>query len=204
MTYAYTKSISEDFPSQKIHSGVLKSVIEALELSSATIQCINTDDDVCSIVFDVEPSSGDKTSVDGVVAAHTGNAPLVVTWHASSVLTDSEQTVTAIDPDWEEVGGAVTTPDFFTSNVSACKGRVVGMVKANGAGAKLRLKEGVSSPSGGYSVPDTEGGWMEMQWFAPDAPTAGTHQYTLEGQLPVSGATELKVKYVAVSLLEFS
>ena len=77
MSYSYQVSISEDFPNQKVHSSVLQSTIEALELSSATIQYINTDSDVCSIVFDVEPSSEDMTSVDGVVAAHTGIVPSV-------------------------------------------------------------------------------------------------------------------------------
>jgi hypothetical protein len=148
-------------------------------------------------------SSGEEAALDALAAAHTGAAPMVVTWHASSVLTDAEKSITDTDPDWTELGGAVTTPDFFTSNVAACKGRVVGMVKSNGTGAKLRLKEDSTTPSGGFDVPDTSGAWQAMQWFSPDAPTSGTHAYMLEGQLPSSGATAVSVKFVAVSLLEF-
>lgn len=144
-----------------------------------------------------EMSQAEKDAVDAA-------QPVSVKWHASSVLTDSEKTLSVATPGWEELGGTVTTPSFFATNVAACKGRVVGKVKSNGAGAKLRLKEGSATPSGGYDVPDTDGEWVNMQWFAPDAPTTGTHEYTLEGQLPSSGATEVSVKYVAVSLLEFS
>jgi len=153
--------------------------------------------------FPTTLSPTEETALDALVAAHTGVAPTQIKLHASSVLTDHEKTATDTDPNWSEVGGAVTTPNFFTPNVSNCKGRVVGMVQANGTGAKLRVREEGSIPSGGYDVPDTSGEWQTMQWFAPDSPTAGTHKYTLEGQLPSSGATVLKVKYVAISLLEF-
>ena len=144
-----------------------------------------------------EMSQAEKDAVDAAVQPS-------VRWHASSVLTDAEKSVTETSPSWQELGGSVTTPSFFTPNVSSCKGRVVGQVKTNGTGAKLRLKEGSTTPSGGYDVPDTSGEWTNMQWFSPDAPTTGTHLYALEGQLPVSGATSMSVKYVAVSLLEFS
>jgi hypothetical protein len=204
MSYSYQVSISEDFPNQKVHSISLKTAVDALELESATLQYINTDGDDCFLVFDIEPSSEDITAIDGVIDAHTGNPSPVVVWHASSVLAESEKSTSDTDPNWTELGGSVTTPNFFTPNVAACLGRVVGMVKTNGTGAKLRLREGEVIPTGGYNVPDTEGEWTAMQWFAPDHPTAGTHSYALEGQLPTSGATELKVKYVAVSLLEFT
>lgn len=154
--------------------------------------------------FPTDLSSSEQTALDALVAAHTGAAPLEVKWHASSVLTDHEESITDTDPGWTELGGAVTTPSFFTPNVAACKGRVVGLCKTNGTGVKLRLRENSTTPSSAQELPDTGGVWQPMQWFSPDAPTEGTHQYTLEGQLPTSGATEAAVKYVAVSLLEFA
>lgn len=154
--------------------------------------------------FPTELSGDEQTALANLCAAHTGAAPMLVTWHASSVLCESQKTVTDTDPDWTELGGSVTTPSFFTPNVAACKARVVGLYKTNGANAKIRIREDDSAPSGDITLDDTSGQWSTMQWFSPDAPSAGTHKYTLEGQLPSSGATELAVKYVAVSLLEFS
>jgi len=148
-------------------------------------------------------SSGEEAALDALAAAHTGVPPTQIIWHAVSALTDDVKSVSDTDPAWTELGGTVTTPDFFTSNVLACRGRIVGMVKSNGTGGKLRMREDSTVPSGGYDVPDTSGEWQPMQWFSPDAPTAGTHYYTLEGQLPSSGATSLEVKFSSVSLLEF-
>jgi hypothetical protein len=165
---------------------------------------LDTGDITVYVGFASSLSGGEETALDALVAAHTGAPPTQVIWHASSVLAECPHGAEATDPNWDELGGTVTTPDFFTDTPQNCKGRVVGMVKTNGTGAKLRLREDDDTPSGGYDVPDTSGEWQAMQWFTPDNATAGTHSYILEGQLPTSGATQLEVKYVAVSLLEFA
>lgn len=201
--------LNTDFPNDIFNEDSLKNEIAANESITTSLDYIRSSEDVDAgtttvyFGFASELSQDEQTALDGVVAAHQGTPPMQVIWHASSVLTDSEKSTTDTDPDWTELGGAVTTPDFFTPNIQNCKGRVVGKVKTNGSGAKLRLREDTTTPPSGYDVPDTGGEWMNMQWFSPDAPTAGTHEYTLEGQLPTSGATQLSVKYVAVSLLEF-
>lgn len=207
--YAHT-----DFLNDVFHEDSLKAEVAANESITTALDGITSVEAVdeggdptgnitVTFHFPVDLSAGEQTALDSLVAAHTGAAPIEVRWHASSVLTDQEQTVTDTDPGWTELGGAVTTPDFFTSNVSACKGRVVGMFKTNGTGAKLRLREGDATPSAAHDLPDTSGEWQAMQWFTADNATSGTHLYTLEGQLPQSGATAVSVKFVAVSLLEF-
>jgi len=158
---------------------------------------------VVTFTFESDLSSGEQTALDSLVANHEGTPPVKVKWLAASNLAIDQHQITDTDPSWTEIGISVTTPSFFTPNVSSCKGRVVGLVKSNGTGAKLRLREDSETPSGGFDIPDTEGEWEAMQWFSPDSPTEGTHAYTLEGQLPSSGATEVYVKGVAVSLLEF-
>lgn len=204
--YSY---LSTAFPNDRFNEDSLKLEVGANPAITTTLDYIRSSEDVGEgtttvyFGFASELSQDEQTALDAVVAAHQGNPPLQVIWHASSVLTDSEKSTSDVAPDWTELGGAVTTPSFFTPNVQSCKGRVVGKVKTNGTGAKLRLRENTTIPSGGYDVPDTGGEWTNMQWFSPDAPTEGTHEYILEGQLPESGATELVVKYVAVSLLEF-
>ena len=202
--------VHTDFLNDIFHEDKLEQEIAADETITTELDhiCTSEDEDTGVVTvtfhFPTDLSSGEETALDSLVAAHDGSAPTQIIWHASSVLTDQVASTTDTDPDWTELGGTVTTPDFFTDNPQNCKGRVVGMVKSNGTGGKLRLREGDSTPSGGYDVPDTSGAWQSMQWFTPDNATAGTHTYTLEGQLPSSGATQLDVKYVAVSLLEFA
>jgi hypothetical protein len=208
--YAHTDFLNDIFNEDSLKLAVASESEITAELDGITSkESVDEDGEptgniIVTFHFPVDLSAGEQTALDALVAAHTGAAPTVVKWHASSVLTDHEKAIEAVPDAWTELGGAVTTPDFFTPNVSACKGRVVGMCKTNGEGTKVRLKEDDTAPSGHYVLPDTSGEWQAMQWFSPDPPTAGTHSYTLEGQLPTSGATAASVKYVAVSLLEFS
>lgn len=202
-----------DFLNDTFSEDSLKLEVAADESITSTLDTITSSEAVdengdptgnITVTFDFQTdlSAGEITALDALVAAHTGADPVQVVFHASSVLADHEVSATDTDPGWTELGGAVTTPSFFAGVLAACKGRVVGQVKSNGTGAKLRIcEDGVES--GSFDVPDTEGAWQQMQWFSTDAPSEGLHTYTIEGQLPTSGATELKVKYVAVSLLEF-
>lgn len=202
----------------KIHTDFLNDIFneDSLKLAVAADEGIeteltnissseNVETGITTVTFEFasELSGDEQTALSALVAAHPGTPPTRVRRHATSVLTPYEKAVTETDPSWTKLGVSVTTPDFFTQNLFACKGRVVGRVKSNGTGGKLRIREDAEIPSGGYDVPDTQGEWEEMQWFSPDAPTAGTHTYILEGQLPTSGATVIEVEGVAISLLEF-
>lgn len=207
--YAHTDFLNDVFNEDSLEAEVAadESITTALD-NVTSIEAIDENDDptgnfTVTFHFPTDLSAEEQTALDALVAAHTGAPPVSVKWHASSVLTDHEKSATDTAPDWTELGGAVTTPIFFTPNIAACKGRIVGQYKTNGTGAKLRLREGDSTPTAPFDVPDSGGEWAEMQWYSSDAPTAGTHPYILEGQLPESGATILSVKYVAVSLLEF-
>lgn len=203
--YEHTDFLNDAFNEDKLVQEVAANETITTELDHiSSSEDLDTGVTTVTFHFPTDLSSGEETALDSLVAAHTGTPPTQVIWHASSVLTDQEASATDTDPGWTELGGTVTTPDFFTATPQNCKGRVVGMVKSNGTGGKLRLREDDDTPSGGYDVPDTSGAWQAMQWFTPDNATAGTHTYTLEGQLPSSGATQLLVKYVAVSLLEFA
>ena len=67
----YTYSISGDFPNAKEDSSRLSR--EILDSSISTpLERIDTDGDDCDIWFDDALSGGDKTTLDGLVAAHTG------------------------------------------------------------------------------------------------------------------------------------
>jgi hypothetical protein len=69
MTYTY--SIQNDFPNHKISSDRLAQEIQQSAIVVA-LNCINTAGDVCDILFKAELSEGNKTILDGLVAAHSG------------------------------------------------------------------------------------------------------------------------------------
>jgi len=204
-TYDYEKSITA------FNEDSLKLEVAADENITTTLNSITSEEGIdengdptgtATITFHFESAltSGEETALDSLVAAHTGTPPLVPVYRASSKILTEEKSVTESGPGWEVLGGAVTTPSFFTPNVAACKGRVVGEYKSQGTGAKLRIcEDGVDS--GQFDVPDTSGAWTKMQWFSTTAPVVGTHTYTIEGQL--NDATSCSVRFVDVSLLEF-
>ena len=74
MSTKYTYSIQTDFPNHAENSTTLTAEIG---LSSITVALdhIDTDGDVCDIWFKAALSEGEETTLDGVVAAHTGVAP---------------------------------------------------------------------------------------------------------------------------------
>jgi hypothetical protein len=196
-----------DFANDTFNEDQLKLEIAANETITAELDHIHSHEDVetgvitVEFYFSTELSGAEVTALDALVAAHQGNPPTTVRFLASSKLLNLEVAVTEPGPEgWQALGGAVTTPSFFTPNVAACLGRIVGEYKAIGSGAKLRITEdGVDS--GQHELADTQGAWTKMQWFSGQAPAPGTHSYVLEGQL--NGATSAAVRFIAVSLLEF-
>jgi hypothetical protein len=73
MAYTYEKAIS-DSANGVVISVVLLDEITSAALGSANIEYITTDadSDSCDLVFDVEPSAGDKTTIDGILSNHEG------------------------------------------------------------------------------------------------------------------------------------
>ena len=69
----YTYSITNDFPNQAVD--ITKLTVEIGESTIVTaLSHINTDGDVCDIHFSDALSGGDETVLDGLVAAHDGEA----------------------------------------------------------------------------------------------------------------------------------
>lgn len=72
MSENYTYSIAGDFLNEEIVNDKLVEEIEASSIDSTGLLHINTDGDVCKIVFDGTLSSGDQTILDSLVGAHDG------------------------------------------------------------------------------------------------------------------------------------
>lgn len=68
---SYTYSISTDFPNGKVAADKLAQEIQQSAIVTA-LDRIDTTSDICDVWFKAELSAGDKTILDGVVAAHDG------------------------------------------------------------------------------------------------------------------------------------
>jgi hypothetical protein len=82
MSQTYTYSISVDFPNAAVAPDVLTDQINDSSISSGVLEGITLrtpDTANCYIVFDVALSAPDVTTLDGIVAAHTGVPYLDIT-----------------------------------------------------------------------------------------------------------------------------
>jgi hypothetical protein len=152
-----------------------------------------------TFVFPTDLSAGEQTALDALVAAHDGAPPTQVRFHASSTILQGEADIT--ETDWTMLGGVVTTPEFFCPTVACLKARIIGSYNTDGAGAEIRIVEDGTTVLGAFELPDSSQAWTQMQWFTSTAPSAGTHEYTIEAKLGT--ATAAKVRFVSMSLLEF-
>ncbi len=77
MSFTITKNVPADFPAltEPIpEAGVIRRTVNE-QITTAVCDDVNCTPTQCKIVFDVEPSVGDKTTIDNIVAAHTGAEP---------------------------------------------------------------------------------------------------------------------------------
>jgi hypothetical protein len=72
VSQTYNYSIANDTANGEVNSTVLQSQINDSSISTGVLIDIGTTGDDLGITFDVALSAGDKTTLDGVVAAHTG------------------------------------------------------------------------------------------------------------------------------------
>lgn len=101
MSQAYVYSITGDFPNQRVNADSLTAEIEDSSISSAVLEYIDLhyENEECEIVFDGALSSGDETTLDGIVAAHQGNPPdysdkEVFYWEQDPIITDDTTGIT--------------------------------------------------------------------------------------------------------------
>lgn len=161
-------------------------------------------------------------ALDAVIAAHTGKVKKP-RYHDSLRLVGPVVAITTVDT-WQDLGSIVTTPGFFTGN-PAVFASLVGSVKADGAGAELRLVQDVGHlnangkrrvydgtpaevtvlTSTPYAIGDTSDAWEDAEFKTDVAMQLETrNEYRLEGRLGVTGtqATTADVRVMVTALME--
>ncbi len=176
-------------------------------VASAVCKGARVDDgsQLCSIYFDTVPSAGDKTLLDGVVAAHNGIETALIL-HGTWQIAGDEKAIAAVAPAWDIVGGIVGAADHFLgTNLAGGIGRVHGRYKASGGTLEARIVEEdgdvtMALNSAPVALVDTAGAWKIMELVTDIAPAAGDHEYRLE--LRLGTATAGSVRSVALALFE--
>ena len=196
--FNYTYSIISDLPNAAVASDRLLAEVRA---SIATVTHINTDEDTatCDVFFDGELTPEQKTSLDAIVGAHSGEPVLPApTFYGSASLVPGEVSITQVE--WISLGGVVTNPGFFDS-LDTLRAKCTGMYKASGAGAQIRCMEDGVRSLGVLELPDSDDSWCKMEWVTTEPATEGSHEYTIEARLG-GEATSVSVRYVSMSLLK--
>lgn len=200
----YIFSLSTNFPNNLLAPRQLMVEIQSQITITKTCLGISRIGDEVSIMFEDVLSTDEQVVLTTIVAAHQGVEYRYI-FHASSTLVGPATTIT--ESSWQELGGAVSNPAFFTSDVANCRGRISFMYKTTGTSSDLRIVEkGSSIPdlvlnSQIYQLPDTLGEWKIGRFWTDIPPRGGGDVvYVLEGQL--NGATNASIKFCSLSLLE--
>ncbi len=149
-------------------------------------------------------SAEDKTTLDGIVAAHTG-APTVRQIPIQAVQVVSGQATITSDSTWELLGGIVTRPSYF-GDPSQMIGLVTGCwnVDNTGGQAQLRLVEddGTTQTQLSAAPFDLPAGESFSPTFQTDVAPSDLPtdcHYRLEGRL--NGAASATVSHVTVTMV---
>lgn len=153
---------------------------------------------VCQLDFDAPLSAPQKSTLDGVIAAHLG---LFLPIMDSVVSLIPLAHAVASDASFEDLGSVTLSPSSAADvqRVSVSPG---GQFRTTGSGAELRLMQKTTSGTssiGSLVLPDTAGAWQDFQ-FNSTPPAAGANIYALEGRR--NGATSFEVSGVALTLWE--
>jgi hypothetical protein len=197
-TYSYPLSA---FPQTRAACGTLKKEVEAAIPGGVHTGCTCFEDTV-QIGFTRDLTAPEVTALDTVVAAHAG-VEMTMVFHATSKVLDSAVQVTSTDT-WQEMGGVITNPGFFVSDLTRAFGQLTGQAKVVGTGAEVRLVEdvgGVLYPLITGTLTDTAGAWAVASWTSVGIPQAGGERPILL-QARLNGATSAWLRYMSATLME--
>ena len=154
------------------------------------------------LTFAKDLSNEEKIALDGYMQ-DAGYAPVSTAsplFHASTTVTSEE--VAILSTDWTDLGGVVTTPQFFCRDLARLFGRVVGEYRSVEDGAQIRIVEDevrIMSPE--MDLPSTGDVWTLMPGLTTDQPSlSGQHSYRIQGRL--GSATTAAIRFTSISLIE--
>lgn len=130
-----------------------------------------------------------------------------IKFHASSKIIDGIVEIRN-QTKWQLLGGVVSNPAFFITNISAAMGRFVTAYQTEGVGTQIRISEddGSGDPviflrTAPTVLPDTSGSWKQDVHLDTTTQLRATrNRYIIEGRL--NGAVSASLGFASITLLE--
>ncbi len=149
------------------------------------------------VMLNAALDTGEKTALDGIVAAHDGTATpgFEIVW-AGQIL-NGVRTCDDIDPAWTEMASTVGSPDALVQDLALAQGQFVGDYKTSAGGCKIRLVEEKDGAADVVlvesNIPNTSDVWKRDAAVLTEPSVtpfrAGRNRYRLEMQRPDAGTT---------------
>ena len=202
----YTYNISQDFPVTGFNPDTFVAEIKASAITSP-FSHLNATENSVDLWFQDELSFDDKIILDGnttnpaggLIAAHTGQAPVSYEFITSSRLQDA--TIVA-DQTWQDVDGVSTSVGFFVSNPADAVGKLIFAVRVSGTGASIRsvFASDDSVLMTEQLIPDTLGEYVIYSLYN-NGPFK-LEQDIIKVQARLNGAASMDTKFASITLLK--
>jgi hypothetical protein len=170
----------------------------ALPDKTVTVRAFDT---VVVVTCSPDLTAGEVTTLDGVVASHTGESTPVPRYEVrgSAPVVTGVETILSIG--YTVVGGTTADPRAaIRKPLDEAHGLVVGTYRATGSGATLKLTQNDLDVSAEFALVDTANVWTTFVFGTNAALAASRNIYALQAKL--GGATLAEIKYVSLVLRE--
>jgi len=205
----YTYSISSDFPNQIVSIRRLRSEIIAVG-GEGLLEHIHVDEsnDTCYIVTPIDLSGPQKTALDGIIAAHTGEPYSVEIVYGSMKVVDQVINITTTTA-WQELGGVVFNPTKVVpiKRLPLVVVRLEGAIRTQGTEVQFLLAEDLDGSgdiqtlvSPPFDVPNTANNWVIGSIETNVNLRQGNNIYTVAARLRTS--TSAAIRYAKLTVLE--
>jgi hypothetical protein len=194
----YTYSITNDFPNDLVASNKLSIEIEASSIVG-TLERIDTVGDDCDIWFADALSGGDQTTLNGLVAAHSGSEYTSVKDGYLYSEAESSTTGTAWLQKAYYAVGNVAAGDYWVEWYCEVK------TTDNTNPMCLRVRQDDTTTLGETSfVPDSSGnnGWVSQSGFAKVTLSNGDYVFDMDYCSLGTGKTEVSIRRARIRLIK--
>jgi len=191
-------SISGDFPNRRVVLDLLREEIIGSSISTA-LNSLGKSGDDCAVTFADVLSTANETTLDGIVAAHTGKL-VIFEFRGALTVVPSEALIVGLLT-FDVLGGIAMQPAALEPLSSDQVIRFWGEVKSLGTGGEIQVVENASGTDtiiATFSIPDTSSAYQAVTFDSTVSVQAGLNTYRVEGRL--NGATLAAVRFASLGI----
>ena len=186
-------SLSGDFGPTGCNPGQLADEINAAFNATAIVTLVG---DVVTVDGGVDITAA---NIDPLVAAHVNDPKGLGGALLTSVVLSKVHAVT--DPNWEDIGGVVSSIGFFVSDIDdpSLRTRVTGLAETTNGAIQLRVVDHSGNQISDVQTIDTNGAEEFFEFWADDYATLGQTAYILQAKKTT--ANQAWIAYCSFTLI---